>query len=170
MANSMLHYHGSHIWVYMKHFTLSDLFCPHNSSRGWYCLLPCKTEKTEVHRDRFLSHLLYLTILYCLPGENYLLMDELSKSPQSIYIPCNSQSSTVSQKVLQEDNHLWKDVLISHSEIPSVRHLKVMFPYRNLSSAKQTIYPFVLRIMWLSVNKIVETEEDWVQKSISVTY
>ena len=45
-----------------------------------------------------------------------------------------------------------------------------MFPYRNLSSDKQTIYLFVLRIMWLSVDKIVETEEDWVQKSISVTY
>ena len=45
-----------------------------------------------------------------------------------------------------------------------------MFPYRNRSSAKQTIYHFVLKIMWLSVDKIVETEEDWVQKSISVTY
>ena len=86
MANSMLHYHGSHIWVYMKHCTLSDLFCPHNSSRGRYCLLPCKTEKTEVHRDIILSPLLYLTILYSLPGENYSLMDELSTSPRrSIY-------------------------------------------------------------------------------------
>ena len=45
-----------------------------------------------------------------------------------------------------------------------------MFLYRNLSSAKQIIYPFVLRIMWLSVDKIVATEEDWVQKSISATY
>ena len=79
-----------------------------------------------------------------------------------IYIPCNSQSSTVSQKVLQGDNHLWKDVIISHSKIPSIRHLKVMFPYRNLSSTRQTIYPFVLRIMWLSVDKIVANEEDWV--------
>lgn len=78
-----------------------------------------------------------------------------------IYIPCNSQSSTVSQKVRQGDNHLWKDVIISHSKIPSIRHLKVMFPYRNLSRTKQTIYPFVLRIMWLSVDKIVATKEDW---------
>ena len=45
-----------------------------------------------------------------------------------------------------------------------------MFPYRNLSSVKQTIYPSVLRIMWLSVNKIVETKEVWVKKSISVSY
>ena len=45
-----------------------------------------------------------------------------------------------------------------------------MFPYRNLSSDKEIIYPFILRIMWLSVDKIVATEEDWVQKSISVTY
>ena len=79
-----------------------------------------------------------------------------------IYIPCNSQSSTVSQKVVQGDNHLRKDVIISHSKIPSIRHLKVMFPYRNLSSTRQTIYPFVLRIMWLSVDKIVANEEDWV--------
>ena len=33
MANSPLHRHNRHIWVYMKHFTLGDLFCPHNSSR-----------------------------------------------------------------------------------------------------------------------------------------
>ena len=33
MANSIVHHHSSHIWVYMKHFTLGDLFCPHNSSR-----------------------------------------------------------------------------------------------------------------------------------------
>ena len=45
-----------------------------------------------------------------------------------------------------------------------------MFPYRKLSGAKQTIYPSVLRIMWLSVDNIVETEEVWVQKSISVSY
>ena len=45
-----------------------------------------------------------------------------------------------------------------------------MFPYRNLSSNKQAIYPSVLRIIWLSVNKIVETEEVWVKKSISVSY
>ena len=139
MANSMLHHHSNHTWVYVMHFTLSDLFCPHNSSRGRYCLLPCKTEKTEVHRDTFLSHLLYLTILYCLSGENYSLKNGLSKSPQSIYIHYNSQSSTVSQKVLQGDNHLWKDVIISHSKIPSIRPLKVMFPYRNLSSTRQTI-------------------------------
>ena len=65
-----------------------------------------------------------------------------------------------------------KDVLISHSKITSVRHLliKFMFPYRNLSGAKQIIYPSVLRIMWLSVDNIVETEEVWVQKSISVSY
>ena len=106
MANSMLHHHSSHIWVYVKHSTLSDLFCPHNSTRGWYCQLPCKTKKTEVHRDRILFPLLYLTILYCLPGENYSVMDELTKSSQSIYRPCNSQSATVSQKVLQGDNHL----------------------------------------------------------------
>jgi len=104
MDNSMVYHHSSHIWVYMKHFTLSDLFCFHNSSRGWYCQLPYKTEKTEVHRDIILSPLLYLTILYSLPGENYSLMDELSKSPQSIYIPCNSQSSAVSQKVSQQNS------------------------------------------------------------------
>ena len=28
-----------------------------------------------------------------------------------------------------------------------------MFSYRKLSSNKETIYPFVLRIVWLSVNK-----------------
>ena len=87
-------------------------------------------------------------------------MAKLSKSPQSIYISYDSQSPTISQKVLQGDNHFLKDVLVSHNKITSVRHLKVIFPYRNRSSAKQTIYPFVLRIMWLSVDKIVETEED----------
>ena len=71
MANSTLHHHSRRLWVYMKHVTLIDLFYPHNRLRGWYCYLPCKTEKTKVHRDRILSPLLFLTILYCLPGENY---------------------------------------------------------------------------------------------------
>ena len=105
MANSTLHHHSRHIWVYMKHVTLIDLFYPHNRLRGWYCYLPCKTEKTKVQRDRILSPLLFLTILHCLPGENYSLMAKLSKSPQSIYISYNSQSPTISQKVLQGDNH-----------------------------------------------------------------
>ena len=154
MPNSTLHHHSRPIWVYTKHFTLTDLFCPHNWLRGWYHYLPCKTDKTKVHRDRILSPLLFLIILYCLPGESYLLMDELSKSSQSNYIPCNSQSSSVSQKVFQGDYHLWKDVLISHSKTLSVKHLKVMFPYRNLSSTKQIMYPSVLRIMWLSVETL----------------
>ena len=33
MANSIVHHYSSHIWVYMKHFTHSDLLCPHHSSR-----------------------------------------------------------------------------------------------------------------------------------------
>ena len=36
MANSTFHHHSRDIWVYMKHFTLTDLFCLHHSSRGWY--------------------------------------------------------------------------------------------------------------------------------------
>ena len=55
MANSTLHHHSRHIWVYMEHFTLVDLFCPHNRVRGWYHYLPCKTEKTKVHRDTILE-------------------------------------------------------------------------------------------------------------------
>ena len=90
MANSTLHRHSRHIWVYMKQFTLTDLFCPHNRLRGWYRYLPCKTEKTKVHRDRILSSLLFFIVLYCLPGENYSLITKLSKSPQSIYVSCNS--------------------------------------------------------------------------------
>ena len=86
MANSTLHHHSRHIWVYMKHFTLTDLFCPHNRLRGWSCYLPCKTEKTKIHGDRILSPLLFLIILYCLPGENYSLMAKLSVSPKHLYI------------------------------------------------------------------------------------
>ena len=141
MANSTLHHHSRHIWVYMKHVTLIDLFYPHNRLRGWYCYLPCKTEKTKVHRDRILSPLLFLTILHCLPGENYSLMAKLSKSLQSIYISYNSQSPTISQKVLQGQSHFLKDVLHFPQKISPVRHLliKFMFPYRNLSSVKQTL-------------------------------
>ena len=170
MANWTFHHHSRHLWVYMKHFTPIDLFCPHNRLRGWFCYLPCKTEKTKVHRDRILSLQLFLTILYCLPGENYSWLN--CQSLQSIYVSYNSQSPTISQKVLQGDNHLWKDVLISYSKITSVRHLliKFMFPYKNLSSTKQTIYSSVLRIMWLSVDKTVETEEVWIKKSVSVSY
>ena len=171
MANPTLYHHSRHIGVYMKHCTLTDLSCPHNRLRRWYHYLPCKTEKTKVHRDRILSPLLFLIILYCLHSENCSFMTKLLKSPQSIYVSYNSQSSTISQKVLQRDNHLWKNVLVSYSKITSVRHLlvKFMFPYRNLSSTKQTIYSSVLRIMWLSVDKIVETEEVWIKKSISVS-
>ena len=102
----------------------------------------------------------------------FCIASKLSKSPQSICISYNSQSPTISWKVLQGDNHFLKDVLVSHNKITSVGHflIKFMFPYRNLSSNKQTIYPWVLRIMWLSVNKIVGTEEVWVKKSISVSY
>ena len=71
-------------------------------------------------------------------------MAKLSKSPQSIYMSYDSQSPTISQKVLQGDNHFLKDVLVSHNKITSVRHLltKFMFPYSNLSSAKQFILLF----------------------------
>ena len=117
MANSTLHHHSRHIWVYTKHFTLTDLFCPHNWLRGWYHYLPCKTDKTKVHRDRILSPLLFLIILYCLPGENYSLMTKLSKSPQSIYISYDSQSPTVSQKVLQGDKHFKKMSLFSSAKL-----------------------------------------------------
>ena len=86
MANSILHHHNRDIWVYMKHFTLTDLFCPHNRLRDWSCYLPCKTEKTKIHRDRILSPLLFLIILYCLPGEIYSLMAKLSVSPKHLYI------------------------------------------------------------------------------------
>ena len=51
MANSTLHHHSRHIWVYMKRFILIDLFYPHNRLRGWYCYLPCKTEKTKAQRQ-----------------------------------------------------------------------------------------------------------------------
>ena len=146
----------------MKHFTLTDLFCPHNRLRGWYCYLPCKTEKTKVHRDRILSPPLFLTILYCLPGENYSLMTKLSKSPQSIYISYDSQSPTISQKVLQGDNHFLKDVLVSHNKITSVRHLltKFMFPYRNFSSAKQFILLFseLCDYQWIKLWKLRKSE------------
>ena len=88
-----------------------------------------------------LSPLLFLTILHCLPGENYSLMAKLSKSLQSIYISYNSQSPTISQKVLQGQSHFLKDVLHFPQKISPVRHLliKFMFPYRNLSSVKQTL-------------------------------
>ena len=83
-------------------------FCPHNILRGWYHYLLRKMEQTKVHRDKILSPLLFLIILYCLPGENYSLMAKFSKSPQSIYMSYDSQSPTISQKVLQGDNHFKK--------------------------------------------------------------
>ena len=52
-------------------------------------------------------------------------------SPQSIYISYNSQSPTISQKVLQGDNHFLKDVLVSHNKIKSVRHLLTKFSKAN---------------------------------------
>ena len=97
-------------------------------------------------------------------------MAEFLKSPQSIYIPCNSQGPIVSQKALQGDNHLWKGSFISYSKIPSVRHLTFVFPFRKLSSAKQNIYHFVLKIMWLSVDKIVTPEKARVPESGWVSY
>ena len=94
-----------------------------------FCYLPCKTEKTKVQRDRILSSLFFLPVMYCFPGENYSLMTKLSKSPQSIYVSYNSQSPTISQKVLQGDSNLWKDVLIFYSKITSVRHLLIKFMF-----------------------------------------
>ena len=79
-------------------------------------------QKTEEHRGGIPSPFLFLTILYWLPGENYLLMADLSKSPHSIHTLCKSQSPTVSQNTLQGHNHLWKDVLISYSKALSRRH------------------------------------------------
>lgn len=156
MANPMLHHHSNHTWVYVMHFTLSDLFFPHNSSRGWYCKLPCKIEKTEYIETDF--SVTCSTSPFCTASLVKIITNAwiVKVSPGRSNIPCNSQKPTVSQKVLQGDSHLWKDVIISYSKIPSARHLKVKcFPIGTSLVLKQTIYSFVLRIMWLSVDKIV---------------
>lgn len=88
------------------------------------------------------SPVLLLTLLYGLPGSTRWWMAEFSMSPQSTHTLSNSQRSTVSQKALQGDDHFWKGGFISYSKGSSLRHLKFVFPIRNLSSAKRTIYMF----------------------------
>ena len=133
-------------------------------------IVSCLVRQRKLRSTEVEFQVPFSSSLFCTDGLEKFINGWFVEVSYSIHTLFNSQSPTVSQNTLQGHNQLWKDVFISYSKALSGRHLKFAFPYRNLSSAKQTIYPFVLRIMWLWVDKTVEPEEVWDQKSISVNY
>lgn len=70
--------------VCRKLSTRTDLFSPHNSSRGWYCELPCEGEKPEEHRDGIrvpCSSSLFSTASLVLLADEWLNSQCLPKAP-----------------------------------------------------------------------------------------
>lgn len=70
--------------VCRKLSTRTDLFSPHNSSRGWHCELPCEGEKPEEHRDGIrvpCSSSLFSTASLVLLADEWLNSQCLPKAP-----------------------------------------------------------------------------------------
>ena len=87
-------------------------------------------------------------------------MANFQNSALSIYTHSNSQSPTLSQKAFNS-----KDAAYFLEQNAIIKTLKMpVFPNRNLSHVKQTVYNCVLRILWLSVGKIAVLEAK-IQKS-----